>query len=440
MVPGVKLAFSLAGLAGLNVLFAFVYQWYILTGLGPGRETDALFAGMVVPQLFLAVISSSLTHVLVPLLTVQDEEELQRDAWSCFQGVGVLFGGVALLLIAMAPAWVPLTVPGFSADAQQLTVGLVRIQLVGMIFMALTGVLWSVYHARQRFLWVESSPLLAFAVGFPILVWGLPRFGVIAAAWALVAKSAVQTVFLMPALGRYHLPQWRSDFSREAWRRVRPLLLGSTYARTDQLVDRVLSSMAPPGALSLLYLAQQLYAAGHQVLHSAVAAPMVPQLARLSAQEDYRGFRRLSRARLVAVGSFALVALAGLVLAGRPALDLLFGHGRFAPPQISQLWWLMIALGGTWLGGSTGQILAASFYAQGDTITPTRIGVFGFTIGLVLKIGGFFWLGIMGIALASTIYYLLNAILLSFYLQRSARRAAAKPHAADTDLAEYQST
>lgn len=440
MLPGVKLAFSLAGLAGLNVLFAFIYQWYILTGLGPGRETDALFAGMVVPQLFLAVVSSSLTHVLVPLLTVQSEVELERDAWSCFQGVGVLFGGVSLLLIAMAPAWVPLTVPGFSRDAQQLTVGLVRIQLIGMIFMALTGVLWSVYHARQRFVWVESSPLIAFAVGFPILVWGLPRFGVAAAAWALVAKSAVQTVFLMPGLGRYHFPRWRSDFSREAWRRVRPLLLGSTYARTDQLVDRVLSSMAPPGALSLLYLAQQLYGAGHQVLHSAVAAPMVPRLARLFALEDHQGFRRLSRARLVAVASFALAALAGLVVLGQPVLDLLFGHGRFVPSQISQLWWLMLALGGTWVGGATGQILASSFYAQGNTTTPTRIGVFGFTIGLVLKIGGFFWLGIMGIALGSTIYYMLNAILLNFYLQRSARRSANKQPIVDTDVAAYQST
>ena len=314
----------------MNVLLAFFYQWFTLTQLGPGRATDALFAGMVVPQLVLAVVSGSLTHVLVPLLTGQRDEAFARNAWTCFLGVGALFGGLAVVLFVGAPGWVPLTVPGFDSEARELTVELVRIQLLGMVFTAMTGVLWSAFQARQRFLWVESSPIIAFLIGFPILLLGLPRFGVAAAAWALVAKAVVQWLFLLPVIGRYRKPDFRSDFANAAWRRVRPLLIGSSYARTEQLVDRALASLAAPGALSLFFLAQQLYGAGHQVLNSAVSAPLVPRLSQRFAAGDETGFAQLRRSRLQGIAAFTVAVFLAVVLAGQPVLELLFGHGRFS--------------------------------------------------------------------------------------------------------------
>ena len=55
-------------LAGANILLTLLFQWYVITQLGVGIETDALFAGMALPTLILSVVSTSLTHVLVPLL------------------------------------------------------------------------------------------------------------------------------------------------------------------------------------------------------------------------------------------------------------------------------------------------------------------------------------------------------------------------------------
>ena len=60
-VSGVRLAVILGGLAGVNILLTFFYQWYVLITIGPGWQTDAFFAGMAVPQLFLAVLSGSMT-------------------------------------------------------------------------------------------------------------------------------------------------------------------------------------------------------------------------------------------------------------------------------------------------------------------------------------------------------------------------------------------
>jgi putative peptidoglycan lipid II flippase len=409
-------ALSLGALSGTNVLVSFAAQWYVFTRIGPGRETDSLFAGMVVPMLVLAIVSGSLTHVLVPLLSGSRGAEFRRDGWAFFQGIALLFGAAAVGLGLSAPWWVPLTVPGFEAEALRLTVELVRIQLIGMVFTACTAVLWSANHARGRFIWAEASPVLAAVVTFPLLIVGLPRIGVAAAAWVLVLKYLLQMVLLLPILGPYQRADLRTPAAREAWRRIRPLLLGTSFYKTDQLVDRFLASMAAAGGLSILHLAQQMYAAGHQVMNAAIAAPLVPRMAQAAQASDPVRFGALWRGGERRLLLLTALVLAGLLLAGVPALTLLLGHGEFQDDQIRDLWLLMLALGGTWVGGALGQIFSAAFYAAGDTITPTRIGVIGFMLGIVLKVIGFQVMGVVGIALGTSAYFILNAVVLRLAL------------------------
>ena len=413
-----RLAVILGGLAGVHILLTFFYQWYVLTTIGPGWQTDAFFAGMAVPQLFLAVVTGSMTQVLVPLLATEDQDNFQKEAWSFFQGVGLIFGTLAVLFFVTATTWVPWTVPGFDPETKLLTISLVRIQLVGMVFMALNGVAWSVYHSRQKFVWAEMSPVLGTLGGFVFLIWGLPRFGIIIAAWAVVLRAVIQTILLLPGLGSYRFADW-SNTVKEGLHRLYPLLLGSTYYKTGDLVDRFLASMAPAGQLSLLHFANQIYLAGTLILSKALAAPMVPLLAKRVSEREWFSFRKIVSSRFRwALGITSAVFIC-ILLSGTPVLSFLFGHGRFTIAEVLTLRWLLVALVGVWVGGALGQILSSSFYAKGNTKTPTKIGIFGFTVGLGLKVAGFLYWGVLGIAAGTSLYYLLNAFLLKLALQQS---------------------
>lgn len=418
MVSGARLAVILGGLAGVNILLAFFYQWYVLTVFGPGLVTDALFAGMVVPQLLLAVVTGSMTQVLVPLLAVEEEGYFQEDSWDFFQGIGLIFCLFAVCLSVTATTWVPWTVPGFNLETRLLTISLVRIQLVGMVFMALNAVVWSVYHARQKFIWAELSPIFGTLGGLLFLIWGLPRFGIVVAAWALVLKAVIQTILLLPGMGGYKPPNFRSKTVKMAWRRLYPLLFGTTYYKTGDLVDRFLASLAPAGDLSLLYFANQIYTAGNSILGKALAAPMVPLLAKKTIEKEWLSFSKIVRTRLrwtlgITLGVFLLIFFSGV-----PVFSFLFGHGQFRYSEILTLRWLLIALGGVWVGGALGQILSSGFYAKGNTKTPTQIGIFGFTLGIGCKAVGFYYWGILGLATGTSAYYVLNAILLRTFLIR----------------------
>lgn len=403
-----RLTLTLALLAGSNILLALLFQWYVITQLGVGIETDALFAGMALPQLILSVVGSSLTHVLVPLLATEDESTFRRNAWGFFLGISGLFSIVAVLLYTTAGLWVPLLFHGFSPEARSLTVKLTRIQLVSMVFTASVSVLWSIYHARQRFVWAELSPVLSNAVALLLLVRLLPLYGVAAAAWLLVLRTALQLGWLLPGLGRWQRPEWKSPSMREAWRRIRPLLLGMSYYRTDPLVDRFLTSMSPAGGLSLLYIGQQIYGVANAVVEKAIAAPMVPLLSMKASAGDWTSFRETYRKRLLAMLCLTIAGYGVLLLWGEAILNLLIGHSGVTGENVHLLWWIMVALVGFFVGGASGQITATTFYSMGDTRTPTRMSIITYSIYIPAKIFIFLRYGLLGLAVTTSIYILLN--------------------------------
>lgn len=414
-----KLNLALGWLAATNLLLGLLIQWYVVTSLGVGVATDALYAGMAVPQLVLAVVGGSLVHVLVPLLANEDPDHFNRTAWGFFLGVTGVFAAFATLMFATAPLWVRWLLPGFDPAALELTVRLTRIQLFSIVFTAGAATLSSAQYARHRFLWADTVPVIAASLAFAALFVSLPRIGILAAAWAGVLRTGLQVALLLPGIGGWRTGHGDAAAFRTAWRRIRPLLVGTTYYKTDPLVDRFLSSMAPAGGLSLLVIGQQIWGAASQVLNKAITSPMVPKLAVQAAQKDWPVFQQMVRKRLLWMAALAGGGFAVFLATGNRLLHLLIGHGGVTAQNVNQLWLLMAGLGGVLIAGALGQISSASYYAAGDTRTPTRFGIITFTFYVPLKVFAFFEFGLIGVAVATSLFTIANLILQMAFMKKA---------------------
>ncbi|MFX1671521.1 lipid II flippase MurJ [Paraburkholderia sp. A2WS-5] len=417
-----KRAIVLMLVTGINIVALFIYQWYVVVALGAGVQSDAAFASMVLPQLLLNVVSGSLSFVLVPMLaTTADSDKLNAEVSNFLAALGLLFGTLAIGLFLAAPLWVPLTVPGFSEEGKAITVSLARIQLIGMFFTGIGAVPTSAYQARHRFVYPAASATIASVLSAAFLFVALPRLGVAAAAWGLALRSFLQFVFQLPVAFPLMRPDWRDEKFRDALRKLRPLIFGTSYYKTDQLVDRLLVSMAPAGVLSLLHLAQQMYAAANQVFVTALAAPAVPVLAGQASSGDQHAFRQKMMQTMKTLMLLGALVFALIVFPGYYVFELVFGHGKLTPNEIRELWLIMIAFGGFWMMGLSGQILSTSFFAMSDTTTPTKVGVIGFTIGIALKIAGFMLFGVWGVAISTGVYMAFNSLVMYWILNRRLR-------------------
>lgn len=420
-----RLNAALGTFAGLNLLASLGYQWIVLTTLGVGNATDALFAGMAVPQLALAIVSGSLVSVLIPILAGEPDEALRETAWGAFLLVGGAAALFAAALFAGAPLWVGWLFPGFRSRDLELAISLTRIQLPGMVFSAALAVPLAAWNARRRFIWPELAPFLSTAVTLLVLPALLARSGVAAAAWLSTGKSLLFLLLVLPGLGAFRRPARRSEMRREIGRRLLPLLGGSAYYKSDALVDRALSSLAPPGELSILYLGQQLWNAASQVLTVGIGRPMVPALATQAKERRWAEFRATLLRHLGPMLLLVTVGWAAFALAGRPVLALLIGHGGVTSANVDFLWRVMLVLALAFAAGCLGQLTSQAFYALGDTRTPTRLGILTFTVYIPLKFLAFRAFGVYGLAASTGLFVLTNVVLQAVFLGRRLRRRVA---------------
>jgi putative peptidoglycan lipid II flippase len=420
--PSFRQAVKLGALAACNAALAVLSAWYIVTRVGLNVETDAFFASGALPQIAFLVLGTTLLPVLAPLLATRDAERLREDAWLFFLLITALLGLVGAALYATCGLWAPLLVPGFSAEGKSLTVGLTKIQIVSMVLNASIVTLWAAHHARRRFVWVELSGVLANLAGLLFLVWALPRFGIRAAAWNTFFYSGLKLAFLLPVLGRWRRPAWPSPTAREAWRLFKPILPGQAYLRTEPLLDRFLASTKEAGSLSMLYVAQQIYASAILVTNKAVVAPLAPRLALAAGAGDWRRYRRAYRARLLLIGLISSLGVLLLLALGTHALRLTIGHAGVTAENVYTLWLVIIALVGAFFGGVSGQVASGAFYAMGNTKTPTRVSAFVYTLYLPLKIAVFLSYGLMGLAVTMSAYFVISFVVQFVMLEREVSR------------------
>jgi len=212
---------------------------------------------------------------------------------------------------------------------------------------------------------------------------------------------------------------------KEAWRRIKPFLLGQTYAKSDPLIDRFLTSLTTAGNLSLLYIGQQLYSSINLITTKAISTPSVPRLALAAKFGEWSNFRRIYRQRLFWMLGITIAAAVGLFATGEPLLRLMIGHGGITAQNVHTLWWIMVALSGVLIGGAAGQVISGAFYAIGDTRTPTVLFIGTFTVYVPIKILAFLRYGVIGLAVVTSAHLVVNFLLQLAVLERTAVRRAA---------------
>ncbi|HEX8559706.1 MAG TPA: lipid II flippase MurJ [Pyrinomonadaceae bacterium] len=426
---------NLGALATCNAALAVLSAWYIVASTGLNAETDAFFASGALPQFAFLLLSAMLPPVLAPLLATRGARSQREDAWVFFLLTTGLFGLIGACLYATCGVWAPLLVPGFSAEGKSLTVALTKIQIVSMVLNAGIVTLWAAHHARRRFVWVELSGVLANLAGLLFLVCALPRFGIMAAAWNTVFYNCLKLAFLLPVLGRWRRPAWPSPAARDAWRLFKPLLPGQAYLRAEPLLDRFLASLGGAGSLSLLYVAQQVYANAILVTSKAMVAPLAPRLAVEADAGEWRSYRRAYRARLLVIALLSALGVSLLLAFGPHALRLVIGHAGVTAENVYTLWLVLLALAGAFAGGVSGQVASGAFYAMGDTKTPTKVSALVYTLYLPLKIAVFLRYGLIGLAVTMSVYFLLNFLAQFALLESAVSRRLSRPPA-DPRLAQ----
>ena len=126
-------------------------------------------------------------------------------------------------------------------------------------------------------------------------------------------------------------------------------------------------------------------------------------------------YRLIYHKKLLLVLSICCGIFIVIIFFGQLMLELLIGHGSVTTENVRQLWWIMICLGGVFVGGAAGQISACSYYACGDTKSPTVISLITYTVNIPVKIIVYNFYSVVGLAVLMSVYFMIDLSCLFFY-------------------------
>lgn len=425
--------------AVLQVLAQVIFQVVIAKEFGASLEVDTFSAALAIPIVLTSILTGSIGYIMVPLLVPLAQGTTSETAHSKpahseatpslaeFKQVAFSVGVFAIGSCALASLLIgffatPITsvlYSRFENTERELASGMLRIMSPMIVLSAIQGWLQGIYHSRQSFL----VPALANALGpsavtlLLVLPIHLPQ-PIYWVAWCLLFGSFVPAVCLSPAI-RHGVPSsWKLPPSTViAIRRSIPLIAFNSYTKLDPVLDRILLAGITVGAISHLNYAQRFITALVLVATSGVSTMAFSDLAGAYSGElghfRARFFENMRRMVLV-----VLPVIVGLSFFAHSSIKTLLERGQFSAHDTTQVSLVLIALVGFFIASAVGDLVSKSFYAIGDTRTPSIVGAAAFTIGMGLKVLGVTYWGVFGLAVATSIYTLLSVMMMIPILAR----------------------
>lgn len=420
------------GYTMLSRVTGLVRDILIARFLGAGMIADAFFVAFKLPNFFRRLFAEgAFNAAFVPMFSRLLEKEGREAARDFAAEIMSVLVAVLLVFCGLMQVFMPVAMfilaPGFSDEPAKfdLTVELTRLTFPYLLFISLVSLQGGILNSLNRFAEVAFTPVLLnlTMIGAMLLFARRLETAGHALAWGVSIAGIVQFVWLA-------LSMRREGFSLNlAWPRLTPRVreflrlmlpgtIGAGAVQINLMIDIVIASILPQGAISFLYYADRINQLPIGVIGIAVGTALLPMMSRqLSGGDEQAAMNSQNRA-LEASVLFALPATAAFLVIAEPIVTGLYQRGAFdaAATEATALALVAYALGIP--AYVLIKVLTPGFFARHDTRTPVRIAVSTLVLHLALNLTLIWPLQHVGLALATAIAAWVNTVALAVVLHR----------------------
>ncbi len=396
---------------------------------GTSRALDAYFAAFNVPDFIFNILAGgALGSAFIPTfseaLTSNDKERAWYLASAIINVVIIAMTTISVLFALFTPQIVAATVGrGFSLSDQALTADLMRWMLITPIVFGVSGIVMGILNSHQHFVLPALAPVLYNAAIIAGAIVFAPTMGVYGLVAGVVGGAFLHLLVQLPWLIRARMRYapmlgFANSDVREVGRLMLPRALGIAAVQVNFLVNTILASSLPAGAIAALSYAWRVMLLPVGVVGQSLGTAVFPTLSGQTARREAAEFRQTFSNAFRTTLFLSIPASVGLFMLAMPVVALLFQRGEFGAQSVAEtaLALQFYAIG---LFAHSGlEILTRAFYAMHDTKTPVLVGVAAMGLNVALSLALIVPLAQGGLALANSIATILETVTLFFLLRR----------------------
>jgi putative peptidoglycan lipid II flippase len=394
---------------------------------GAGDELDAFLMAFVIPSFAINLVGGSLNAALIPTYIQVRKEEGMAAATDLY--ASVLTGSVVLLAMT--------SLMEFPEEKFALTVSLFNTLLPCLLLSGLATTWGAILNAHEQFSLAAIAPAIMAGMTILALLALTHSMNIHALAIGVVAGAVCHAVLLgwgVARVGVRLLPGWSgvSPALKTVWYQYAPMLAGAALIGSTEMIGQIMAASLGSGSVSILSYGNKIPMLLLGVASMAASTAVLPYFSQMVAARQWVEIRQtlLTYARLIAAITIPLTII--LVVFSEPIVQLLFQRGAFTAAHTHQAAWVQ-SLALLQIVPFTLGILAVRLLSS---LKANHILMWSSAISLVLSIVLNYvfmqLLGVAGIALATSVMYLVSMCFLYVMVFQRLRleSAGVSPHLA----------
>jgi putative peptidoglycan lipid II flippase len=404
---------------------------FVLAGVfGRSDAMDAYLIASMIPNLLVNLFAESMNQALIPtLVRVRIQEgvaQAQKLLAHTTMRLILLLVCASVAMAALAPVAFPFIASNFAAPKLQFSIHIFWVLLPVVLLAGIASNCTAVLNTMDRFAVPALAPtLMPLGIIVSALLFGR-QYGI----WAVVCGNlmgvtayAALMVWMMNRHGYRFALSWggESQAASEVARQYGPVLLSSVVASGGLLADQAMAAMLPPGSVSALVYAGRFTSVVVTLLAGALASALTPHFSVLVADQDWLGCRKSLR-RWVAITALVSLPIAIALVAGAPLLvRLTLQHGVFTAHDTAVVVPVMAMYALQIPFFAVSRVYYRFVLAMRRTDLILYCGIINLLLDIVLNFVLMRWMGLAGIALATSIWTAATLAFLWFWSYRLLR-------------------
>lgn len=393
---------------------------------GASSISDAYLISLTIPSVIFGFIGAGIVTAYIPMqsrILSGFGEEAGSEFTSNFTNIILMLVSIILLVsMVFTEPIVKLFAIGFSGDTLELTTNFTKISLFGMYFTALIAIF-------SGYLQIKDNYVVPALIGFPLNIIMIisiiiaSQGNYIFLALGTVLATASQFFIMVPFIKKEKfkysfLVNLKDDRIIKTLHIATPVVIGTSVNQVNILVDRTIASYLEVGGISALNYANRLNLFIQGLFVTSIITAMYPMISSYAINKNFEGIKKALKESINIITIFVLPITIGGMIFSNEIVKMLFGRGAFDENAIkmTSIALFFYAIGMPGFGFR--EVLARGFYSIQDTKTPMINATIGVFLNIVLNIILSRFMGIGGLALATSISATCTTILLFISLRK----------------------
>lgn len=412
--------------AFIGKVFGFIRELILSYYYGASKISDSYIVAMTITTIVFVMFSEGLRTAYIPLYAkIKNKDENESILFTneliiksfLISTLIVIFG------ILFNTQFIRIFAPGFDHETMILTKEILNISLFAIFFTIIVAIL-------QGFLQANNSFNVASLIGAPMNIVMIisiilsKTYGIVALGWGRFISSIVQVFFIIPYLFKfkykfiYSLNNFNDDI-KNIIKLAIPVAIGSAAIQINTIIDNSIASLIDVGGVSILNYANRLTIFIQAIFIVSLSTIIFSEISNLKAGNKNK--QLIEKQIMSSLYNMTLIIIPIIIFIlsySKEIVDVVYNRGNFtdSDAMLTSATLFSYSIGILFYGYR--EIISKVFYSFQMNRIPMKNMIIGISFNVLFNLLLSKYMGIPGIALATSFSGLIMCILLVNDLKR----------------------